>query len=423
MAEVWRARDVRLDREVAVKILSGPAAHDASMRRRIEREARALAAVSHRNIVSVYDYGEAGDGEVEPFIVMELVDGPDLHRFLETNGPLSVGDATEIMGAVLGAVQSAHEAGIVHGDLKPANVILSTDGPKVGDFGVARILAEETGTTTVAATPTFAAPEVLRGERPTNASDVYAAACLAFHMLVGRPPYEGRNGWEIAAKHQKDPVPLLSELRADVPPELEEAVRLGMSKDPGQRHASAADFATALAASPATVAVATPAVTAAPTDATEALPGRPDLGREALLGPFAGWAEGAGGRVREALRRRPMLGPLAAVVVLFALIAAALLARGGPELRKVPDVRGMTSGAAAGQLRTAGFATDVSYRPVTQGEPDIVIETIPAAGAEVEAASEIHIIASALARTPEPVAREEEPRGKAKGKHGKDEDD
>lgn len=417
MAEVWRARDTRLGRDVAVKLLSGPGARDASMRRRIEREARALAAVSHPSIVAVYDYGESEpeSDDVQPFVVMELVNGPDLHKFLETNGALAVGDATEIMRAILGAVSSAHAAGIVHGDLKPANIILSPDGPKVGDFGVARILAEETGTTTVAATPTFAAPEVLRGERPTEASDVYSAACLAFEMLAGRPPYEGANAWEVAAKHQNEPVPALGDVRADVPGEIEEAVRRGMQKDPRYRHGSADAFAESLDVPSPTVAVE---MGTADTG-TVALPDRPDLGREALFGPLASWAERAGGR----LRSMPPVGLLVLILVLLVGLGTFFVTRGGPEQLEVPDVRGLSSASAAAQLRTAGFAIDISFRPVTEGEPDVVIETIPAIGEEVERGSEIHIIATALARTPEPVQTDEGEAGRGRGKERKDEED
>src|SRR5919109_16068 len=119
MAEVRRATDEKLGRAVAVKLLSGPAARDKSMRRRIEREARALASLSHPNIVAVYDYGEADapSGQVQPYLVMELVDGPDLHRHVEKNGPLAVDDAIAMLHGILGAVESAHRARIVHGDL------------------------------------------------------------------------------------------------------------------------------------------------------------------------------------------------------------------------------------------------------------------------------------------------------------------
>ena len=249
MAEVWKAHDRRLGRDVAVKILAGPATNDESRRRRIEREAKALAATNHPNIVAVYDYGEeeaSPDGECLPYIVMELVDGPDLGRYVAEHGPLPVDETREIMSGVLAAVERAHVSGVVHGDLKPANVFIGPHGPKVGDFGVARILGQETGTTTVAATPTFAAPEVLRGERATPASDVYSAACLTYELLAGRAPYEGASGWEVAQKHFESPPPHVRRVRPDVPSDLDAAIYRGMEKRERKRFASAADFGDAI---------------------------------------------------------------------------------------------------------------------------------------------------------------------------------
>src|SRR5439155_26741286 len=114
--------------------------------------------------------------------------------------------------------------------------------PKVGDFGVARVLDEETGATTLAATPAFAAPEVLRGAKPTPASDVYSLACLAFEMLAGHPPYEGSNAWEVASKHLEAPIPSVRVSRPDAPVELDEAIRRGMQKDARRRPRTAAAF-------------------------------------------------------------------------------------------------------------------------------------------------------------------------------------
>lgn len=419
MAEVWRARDTRLGRDVAVKLLSGPAARDASMRKRIEREARALAALSHRNIVGVYDYGEVEDpsGDPQPFIVMELVDGPNLDQHISSKGPLPVDETVEMLAAVLGAVEAAHAAGIVHGDLKPANVVLAGDGPKVGDFGVARILAEETGTTTLAATPTFAAPEVLRGDRPSEHSDLYSAACVAFQMLTGRPPFEGANAWEVASKHLEDPVPSVIDLRPDVPVGLADTIRRNMSKHAKRRHATAKEFKDAISSPPATTPMQSSAVGRPATkDATELLPNRPDLAHAAMLGSLAGLWE----RTR---KWRGVLAIGAAVLVCIAALTAVIASTGGPERVAVPDVRDLTSSTATGQLRAAGFKADVTFRPVTQGPPDVVLETIPAAGELVDPGTEVHVIASALVQTPEPEEpKDPEGGGKGRGRGNKDDD-
>jgi serine/threonine-protein kinase len=433
MADVWRARDTRLGRDVAVKVLSGSSARNATMRRRIEREARALAALSHQNIVAVYDYGEAEGptGEVQPYVAMELVAGSDLQRHIERDGTLAVDEAAAILRAVLAGIAYAHSSGIVHGDLKPANIILGPNGPKVGDFGVARILAEETGTTTLAATPSFAPPEVLRGGRPTESSDVYSAGCVAFQMLTGHPPYEGDNAWDVASKHLGDPIPTVRDVRQDVTPELDDVIRRAMEKDARRRHNSAEAFAAAVeeapVASSATVPVPVPTATGTPTG-TEVLTGRPDLAAVALLGPLAQWGERVRARARNVwtkTQRSPRL-LLLGLVTLFAFLAIILFATAndGEQLETVPDVRGLQSSAGAAQLQTAGFKTDVTYRPVTTGTPDIILETRPAHGSQIEPGSEIHVIASALARTPEPTPSPQSDSNGDRGQgRGRDKDD
>jgi serine/threonine-protein kinase len=425
MAEVWRARDRRLERDVAVKLLPGAASKDASKRRRIEREARALAATSHPNIVSVYDYGEetGGSDDVLPFIVMELVDGPDLHRYLSERGPFQIDAAVDTMRGVLGAVELAHKSGIVHGDLKPANVFMGTHGPKVGDFGVARILEQETGATTVAATPTFAAPEVLKGERPTVSSDVYSAACLTFELLTGRAPYTGSNAWEITQKHIEAPVPSVRSFRSDVPAEMDKAIQRAMDKNPRRRYSTAAEFAEALGAGAVVMAAPSatvPVAAGAPVDptATQVITGRrrPDAARAALFGPFAGWGNRARGRIPKTPRSRAVL---AALLCLVLLVAFLVTRDPGMEPVAVPNMTGKKVSDAAAALRLKGFKVDdVAYRPVASGEPNRVLETIPAAKEMVEPGAEVHIIASALVRTPAPVVTPRTPSGAGKGGGG-----
>ncbi len=411
MAEVWRAHDLRLDRDVAVKILPASKPESASQRRKLEREARALAATNHPNIVSVYDYGEAGgeDDEVCPYLVMELVDGPDLHVHLAERGPLPLTEAFGLMGGILAGVGHAHAAGLVHGDLKPANVFIGPHGPKVGDFGVARILDEEsTGNTTVAATPTFAAPEVLKGERATAASDVYSAACLAFQLLAGRPPIEGSNAWDVATKHIEGAVPRVKKLRSDVPSELDAAIVRGMDKSPKRRHPDAEAFAAALgsevAAAPAAPATATVPVSVngdpAPEPTTALTQPRPSNSAIAVAGPFAGLWERIAARGRRSPNGRFLLLLLIPLLLVFAWLA---MRDTGPETKLVPDVVGMRYQEAVADLRDDGYKVDISFRPITEGEPGIVLDTIPAPKDDIAPGGEIHLVAGALAQTPEPT--------------------
>jgi eukaryotic-like serine/threonine-protein kinase len=417
MAEVWKARDKRLGRQVAVKLLPSRAAADPSLRRRIEREARALAALSHPNILAVYDVDATGE---RPFLVTELVEGPDLHRYLEANGRLDGDEAGQIAADILTAVGRAHDAGVVHGDLKPANILMSDHGPKVGDFGVSRILAEETGATTIAATPRCAAPEVLRGARPTAASDVYSAGCVLYEMLAGQPPFDGRNGWELASKHMDEPIPSVRRLRPDVSVDVDEAIRRAMSKDPRRRFRSAEEFADALHVEDATVpvSVATPV---AQTERTETLPEPQNLAAVAVFGPFAG----LGHRIRRWRPSRRAWIPVAIALVVL-LLGVLLSLRGGGSI-VMPDVRGDRYEAAGAVLRQAGFEVkDVSFRPVTSGDGGKVLETIPGPGQKVKRGTDVYIIASALVQKP-PPAKVEEPKQpaqprRAHGRKHKDED-
>lgn len=427
MAQVWRARDTRLDREVAVKMLFGPATGDVTKRKRIEREARALAALDHPNIVAVYDYGEdAHDGQVRPYVVMELVDGPDLHRRLSKSGRLDPDESSELLAAVANAVSRAHEAGVIHGDLKPANILLDAHGPKVGDFGVARIVGEESGTTTAAATPSFAAPEVLRGARPLPQSDVYALGCIAFQMLTGRPPYEGANAWEVAIKHQEAPVPSVRDDRPEVSGDLDQVIRSSMAKDPGARP-GVASFARQIAAARSTVPVSA-TMPLRERDVTQTLPRPVDLRSVALFGPFAVWASRMRARLGEAKMRRVVA---AATLIVLGAVVAALgfgMRTPAPEQVSVPDVRGLTPAAAAAVLDSTRLdMSGVSYVVVTDGEAGLVVTTIPGTGQTVRPGTDVHLIAGARPATPTPPAGvkdddndDDEGGARGKGKRGRD---
>jgi tRNA A-37 threonylcarbamoyl transferase component Bud32 len=425
MAEVWKARDKRLGRQVAVKLLPSRAAADPSLRRRIEREARALAALSHPNILAVYDVDATGE---RPFLVTELVEGPDLHRYLEANGRLDADEAGQIAADILTAVGRAHDAGVVHGDLKPANILMSDHGPKVGDLGVSRILAEETGATTIAATPRCAAPEVFRGARPTAAADVYSAGCVLYEMLAGQPPFDGRNGWELASKHMDEPIPSVRRLRPDVSVDVDEAIRRAMSKDPRRRFRSAEEFADALHVEDATVPVSA-ATPVAQTERTETLPAPQNLAAVAVFGPFAGvWnrARRWPGRARHTLSRSRNARIATAIGLVVLLLVLPLSLRGGGNGVVVPDVRGAQYQAASVLLKLAGFhVKDVSFRPVDRGDGGKVLETIPAAGQKADRGTDIYIIASAMVQTPAPVSASDpmgpaQPRQPRGHKHGKD---
>jgi eukaryotic-like serine/threonine-protein kinase len=246
MGEVRTAIDARLQREVAVKLLRADLAEIEDVRRRFEGEAQAAAALVHPNIVTVFDAGEE-DGA--PFIVMELLPGRTLIDEL-ASGPLSSVQVRDLAVAVLGALAAAHNAGIVHRDVKPGNVLRAADGTwKVADFGIAKI-AEAAGDLTVSGvvigTPAYMAPERLDGDPATAASDLYSAAVVFYEALAGRKAFAADNASAVAEQIRAGRAPALRELVPDVDQNLERVVERAMATDPRSRFASPAEMRRAL---------------------------------------------------------------------------------------------------------------------------------------------------------------------------------
>ena len=247
MAEVRAATDETLGRRVAVKLLRPDLAQEPSARARFEAEARAAARLSHPNIVTVYDTGE-DDGQ--PFLVMERLPGRTFADEIAA-GRISVDRAVEVTCAVLSALSAAHEEGILHRDVKPGNVLLTTeDVPKVADFGIAKTAGAAATTATLTgellATPAYLAPERLTGEAASPASDLYAAGVLLYEALAGQTPYPARTPAALLrAISEGDAEPLLAR-RDDVPPAVVAVVERAMARDPSQRFPSADAMAAAL---------------------------------------------------------------------------------------------------------------------------------------------------------------------------------
>jgi hypothetical protein len=204
MSQVWRAVDEVLDRSVAVKVLASPLAGDPALRQATWREARAAARLAHPHVIQVYDYGEASlpDGALVPYLVMELVDGRSLATRLG-EGPLPWREAVRTGAQVAAALAAAHRLGVVHRDVKPGNVMLTTAGAKVLDFGIAALVgrrSEDGGL--LVGTPAYVAPEQLHPSSPQPASDVYALGVLLYEALTGRPPVTAASWAEAAAAHR-----------------------------------------------------------------------------------------------------------------------------------------------------------------------------------------------------------------------------
>jgi serine/threonine-protein kinase len=242
MSRVYRARDRLLERAVALKVLHDSHHADAEAIERFRREARAVAQLSHANIVSVIDRGES-DGK--QFIVFELVEGESLDDLIGREGRLPVARALELAIEIGRALSFAHEHGIVHRDVKPQNVLLNGDGAaKVTDFGIARSLEGDgvTLTGTVLGTSNYIAPEQATGGPVDACTDIYALGVVLFELLTGDVPYKGESFLAVAMRHAHDSVPDLRELRPEVPERVADAVTRAMAKEPADRFRSMDDF-------------------------------------------------------------------------------------------------------------------------------------------------------------------------------------
>jgi eukaryotic-like serine/threonine-protein kinase len=239
MATVWRARDEVLGREVAVKVLSPPYAADPGFAARFEREARHAAAVSHPRLVTVFDCGVDGG---TPYLVMELVTGRTLRQVLDEAGPLPAGQAAAIAAAVCEGLQAAHAAGLVHRDVKPANIILAGGEVKILDFGIARAEGTVAGTATgiVLGTAAYLSPEQAAGRPAGPQSDLYSLGCVLFEMLTGSPPFTAESAVGLAHRHVHDDPSPPSVRRPGVPASLDQMTTRLLAKDPVGRPADAA---------------------------------------------------------------------------------------------------------------------------------------------------------------------------------------
>jgi tRNA A-37 threonylcarbamoyl transferase component Bud32 len=408
MGAVYRAVDETLGRQVAVKALRRDLADDPTFLERFRREARAAAALSHPGVAAIYDYGEA-DGQ--PFIVMELVEGENLADWLAARGPLPWQEAFAIGERVAAALAAAHAHGLVHRDVKPANIMLGRDGrAKVTDFGIAQAAQAATLTRTgmVLGSANYVAPEQAKGGHVGPAADLYSLGCVLFEAVTGETPYHGGSAVAIATQHVSAPVPDPREHRPDLPPAAAALIMRALRKQPDARFPTGTAMAAALAAArqedDATRVLPVPMVPADPP-----APGRP-------LGGFAG------GRAPRVHRIWPVaVGAL--VVVALVLLAWPLLqdrsptgsvaerrtpgggVSAGRAVVKVPAVVGLDVGEATRRLRALGLAVDVTVADGGKGRQRVRASS-PKAGTTVERGSTVRLLLQ---------GRET---GKDKGDHG-----
>jgi serine/threonine protein kinase len=253
MAKVELARDTELDRPVAIKRLAENLTTNEEYKQRFLREARLAARLSHPNIVAVYD---AGADNGMPFIVMEYVEGETVSDLLRRRKRLEPAEAVALaLQACLG-LETAHQAGLVHRDIKPQNLLITTEGTlKIADFGIARSLdgTQVTEAGTVLGTAGYLAPEQAAGEPVTAAADIYALGAVVYELLAGRPPYEADSLAELFVKQAEGSITPLREFAPAAPARLEDALMRALARAPEYRHESAAAFADELAATPTAV--------------------------------------------------------------------------------------------------------------------------------------------------------------------------
>jgi eukaryotic-like serine/threonine-protein kinase len=405
---VYRGFDRRLGRPVAIKVIKPWWAEDSAWVERFEREARMLARVSDPGIVQIFDIGHAEQG---PYYVAELVDGESLAERLRRS-PMPVAEAVAVGEQLCRALASAHARGIVHCDVKPANVLLSGDGRvKVGDFGVARLAGGGTSqalSATVAGTPRYMAPEQARGQRTTAATDVYSAGVVLYEMLAGDPPFMHGSAVELGLRHVQDEPPPLAD---SVAPGLRAIVDRALCKRPDGRYGDAAQMADALLETglgePASIAAATPAVEEAAHGVAVNGGGQDDAGSETkalartrlmaraplhrhegatVADPaHAATEQRAPGGVRThpgARRRRGAIA-LSCLLVAVAALGVWLAGRGGRGVSRVrvPSVVGRPSTQARSALAQAHLRSRTSFVAGLGATAGSVTHQSPRAGA------------------------------------------
>src|SRR6516164_1445668 len=248
MGIVLRARDTKLERVVAIKVLARPLAISASARQRFVREARAAAAITHDNVIAIHAVEDAGPA---PYLVMQLIDGPTLQAKMDRTGPLPVEEVVRIGQEIAEGLAAAHRQGLIHGDIKPANILLENgiERVKITDFGLAHAVDEDSQLPSgfIAGTPAYMSPEQANGKRVDHRSDLYSLGSVLYALSTGRPPFRGRTTIEVLQAVREDTLRPAREVNRDVPAWLSELIARLHAKDPADRPTSAKEVADALA--------------------------------------------------------------------------------------------------------------------------------------------------------------------------------
>jgi beta-lactam-binding protein with PASTA domain/tRNA A-37 threonylcarbamoyl transferase component Bud32 len=393
MAEVYRARDIRLDRIVAIKTLRADLARDQIFQARFRREAQSAASLNHPSIVAVYDTGEdMATGDPVPYIVMEFVDGRTVRDLLQDGHRLLPERSLEIIDGVLRALDYSHQAGIVHRDIKPGNVMVTRNGDvKVMDFGIARAMSDAQATMTqtaqVIGTAQYLSPEQARGERVDSRSDLYSTGCLLYELLTGRPPFTGDSPVAIAYQHvRENPIPP-SRVDPDVPAWADAIVLKAMAKSPADRYQTAADMRADLqrAASGLPVAAAPPTRVDMYQN-TQRMGADQMMGRTSAIPPVADYDYAGGGgyeRGRGGGGHRWIPWVVGLVLVLGVVIGVAYYLLAGGKTASVPLVDNQPVATAQKEISDANLRSIVVDQDNNSVQKGLVISSNPAQGNNV----------------------------------------
>jgi serine/threonine-protein kinase len=397
MADVYLAQDQLLGRDVAVKVLHHHFSEDQEFVERFRREASSAAALSHPNIVAIFDRGE-WNGTY--YIAMEYVAGRSLKTIVREHGALDPATAIDIVVQILRAARFAHRRGVIHRDLKPHNVIIDEEGrARVTDFGIARAGASDmTLTGSIMGTAQYLSPEQAQGLAVSATSDLYSVGVILYELLTGVVPFEGETAVAIALKQVSAEPQAPSALNPALPQSLDAVVLRALAKDPAQRYADADELIAALEHERAAVPAFSPAPAAAVPAGAVYHAGPPPVGPStgSLLAapPGTGNYDVEDGPQQDGRRwRRALLWTLA-VVLLLGVAALAIVLTQSSKSVSVPRVTDQTEQAAGAVLRSAGLNPVPSLAPSTTVPSGLVIRQAPAAGSVVKKGSRVSIVVS-----------------------------
>ena len=401
MADVYLAEDQELGRRVAIKILDGRHANDDQFIERFRREAKNAAALNHPNIVSIYDRGNAEDTY---YIAMEYLDGRTLKELIVGHGQAPVRVAVEYARQILSALRFAHRHGIVHRDIKPHNVLVDGEGRvKVTDFGIARAGASQmTETGSIVGTAQYLSPEQAKGGEVDQRSDLYSLGVVLYELLTGKTPFEGDTPVEIAMKHLSATPKPPSELRKDIPPELDMVVLRALAKDPNERYQSADEMegdldrvARGLPVAAATVDAATQVLRRTPATPVEST-------AATMIAPVAGAARGVPPPIVEEEEHvgheRPWWAWLLALLFVVAAVVAGIFVwqevSGSKPTIPVQLYTGQPVQQAEQQIHNANLTPSVQHGSSERFKKGIVFKQDPDPGTKLHKGDTVTIFAS-----------------------------